>query len=501
MLRLQNGSDIRGVALDNDQLEVTLTQDRMTAIAHGIIAWAQQQGIEAPITIAIGNDGRISAEQLKAGLIQGFSEYPVEILDMGVATTPAMFMATQFSEFDADIGIMLTASHLPMIYNGLKLFTKSGGAESSDIAYILKEAQNYEQIEHLREQAISVREHDLLSRYGSWLVEQIRSGMNTLDKEPLKDWHIVVDAGNGAGGFFVQEVLEQLGAKTEGSQFLEVDGTFPNHIPNPDDLRAMESIQQAVLDHQADLGIIFDTDVDRAAVVSSDGTLIHKDALIAVLAKIVLSEYPNAHIVTNSPTSSHLSTFIDELGGVHVRDRCGYRNVINRAKELESLGKIAPLAIETTGHAAFSEHYFLDDGAYIIAKLLMAIPKLDAEGNTFADWLSDLTHHAEMSTQRLPIDSTDIQQAGLDVIDHIKTWAKAHPEMTVDMENVEGVRVNVSGSLGSGWFLLRQSLHEPLLVLHMANDQVGGNEKLWQILYDVLVQEDTLKEGLFHIKD
>lgn len=157
---------------------------------------------------------------------------------------------------------------------------------------------------------------------------------------------------------FAEQVLVPLGADTNGSQFLEPDGHFPNHIPNPDNKEAMASIMEAVLREQADLGIIFDTDVDRSAVVTKSGQPLNRNNMIAVLSKIVLSEHPAASIVTNSPTSTHLKTFIESLGGHQVRYISGYRNVINKAIALNEKGINAQLAIETSGHAAFKENYF-----------------------------------------------------------------------------------------------------------------------------------------------
>jgi phosphomannomutase len=130
--------------------------------------------------------------------------------------------------------------------------------------------------------------------------------------QPLQGLHIVVDAGNGAGGFFVDQVLKPLGADTSGSQFLDPDGTFPNHIPNPENAEAMAAIRQAVLDHQADFGIIFDTDVDRAAAVDAAGNELNRNRLIALMAAIVLREHPGSTIVTDSITSDGLTQFITE---------------------------------------------------------------------------------------------------------------------------------------------------------------------------------------------
>ena len=217
--------------------------------------------------------------------------------------------------------------------------------------------------------------------YSNILIDKIREEVNSSEnyERPLEGKKIIVDAGNGAGGFFADKVLAKLGANIEGSQFTEPDGNFPNHIPNPENKQAMNSIKEAVIKNKADLGIIFDTDVDRAAIVSSDGKEINKNALIALISSIVLEENPNSIIVTDSVTSSGLSEFITNLGGFHHRFKRGYKNVINESKRLNEKGNESYLAIETSGHAALKENYFLDDGAYLIAKILIKMAKLKEE--------------------------------------------------------------------------------------------------------------------------
>ncbi|WP_376769044.1 hypothetical protein [Clostridium psychrophilum] len=152
---------------------------------------------------------------------------------------------------------------------------------------------------------------DFIEEYSKDLVHTIRNGVASKENydKPLLGFKINVDAGNGAGGFFADKVLKVLGADVTGSQFTKPDGRFPNHIPNPEDKKAMESISQSVLANHADLGIIFDTDVDRAAIVDSNGMQINKNALIALISSIVLEEHPKTIIVTDSVTSTGLSEF------------------------------------------------------------------------------------------------------------------------------------------------------------------------------------------------
>ena len=193
-----------------------------------------------------------------------------------------------------------------------------------------------------------------MTQYAARLRRLICEGVQAEDyNRPLAGFRIVVDAGNGAGGFYARDVLEPLGADVSGSQFLEPDGRFPNHIPNPENPEAMASVCAATLKAGADLGVIFDTDVDRAGCVGADGREINRNRLIALAAAIVLEDAPGGTIVTDSVTSSGLKTFLEQtLGGVHCRFKRGYKNVINEAQRLCAAGVCAPLAIETSGHAA-----------------------------------------------------------------------------------------------------------------------------------------------------
>lgn len=480
---LQNGSDIRGIAVDYEDKKANLTPEQVGKIAVGIVRWLCEEKQLAEkhqagaLKIGIGHDSRISADSLKQALIDSFLSQQVDVLDFGLATTPAMFMTTQFPQYDCDASIMITASHLPYYFNGLKLFTKLGGAEKTDIAYILSHTEPLE-----TSGKGNVMRADIINDYSADLTEKIRKGMKTEAEKPLTGFRIIVDAGNGAGGFFAEKVLQVLGADTTGSQFLEPDGMFPNHIPNPDNKEAMASIQQAVLQNKADLGVIFDTDVDRSALVDASGEVINRNNLIAVLATIVLDEYPGSSIVTNSPTSSHLKDFIEAKGGKQVRYISGYRNVINKMIELNNKGIETPLAIETSGHAAFKENYFLDDGAYVIAKILMLLPKLKAQNETLGELIESLKQPLETQELRFEIMADDVKGYGNQVIQELEAFVTSHVGMTIDPENEEGIRVNVFDDYGSGWLLLRMSLHEPLLVLQVENDEKDKNQKVLETL-------------------
>jgi len=321
-------------------------------------------------------------------------------------------------------------------------------------------------------------------------VNKVRTA--TGEEKPLDGFKIVVDAGNGAGGFYVEKVLQPLGADTTGSQFLDPDGSFPNHIPNPEDGKAMEAITSAVLDNKADFGIIFDTDVDRAGAVLADGSELNRNRIIAMLAAILTREYPGTTIVTDSITSTGLAAFIEKLGGVHHRFKRGYRNVINEAIRLNNAGQDCQLAMETSGHGAFKENYFLDDGAYIITKLLIELARGKKEGYTLASLIADLAEPAEGREFRMNILLDDFKTYGLDILDKLQVYAARQPGWALAPNNFEGVRVNLDADHGNGWFLLRMSLHDPLMPLNIESDSEGGVLTIAKELAGFLLDFDKL---------
>lgn len=494
---LQNGSDIRGIAIATDEYAVKLTPQATKEIVRGLIHWlTQNQELstlykEGKLTIGIGRDSRLSGPDLADAFIEEAVGLGVQVIDFGMATTPALFMSTQYPQFACHAGVMITASHLPYYFNGLKIFSQNGGAEHEDIDYILSHTEAFPALS-----LGSLTHADLITPYAQDLVDKIRTACDGQDK-PLTGLNIIIDAGNGAGGFFAEKVLAELGADTTGSQFLEPNGTFPNHVPNPDNKEAMESIRQAVLKQGADLGIIFDTDVDRAALVTKSGQILNRNNLIAVLAQITLSEHPGTSIVTNSPTSEHLKDFIESLGGKQIRHISGYRNVINRAIAANQAGVDCQLAIETSGHAAFKENYFLDDGTYVAAKILMLLPQLQKDGKSLDDLIAQLKQPLETQEVRFKLEVEDYRALGEQVIADLQATSIAG--FIFNPENEEGVRFDVTNPYGDGWFLLRMSLHEPLLVLQIENDQSGYMPSILKRLSEFLdgypaVNQTKLKE-------
>ena len=463
---LKSGTDIRGVASDLGGKTVNLTLEAVYDISAAFAVWFvnKYEKDSKELKIALGHDSRITGESIADTVKNALTNAGVTVLDCGLASTPAMFMTTV--DLKTDAAIQITASHHPFDRNGLKFFVGSGGLDSGDISEIIEIANQGQEI--VCEEKGSVVPTDYMTQYAAGLRKIICDAVGKTEQDkPLTDYKIIVDAGNGAGGFYASEVLEKLGADITGSQFLEPDGMFPNHIPNPENKEAMESICKAVIDSKADLGIIFDTDVDRAGCVGSDGKEINRNRLIALASYIAANGKKGLTFVTDSVTSDGLKKYIEEnLGCKHYRYRRGYKNVINKAIELCESGTESPLAIETSGHAALKENYFLDDGAYLVTKIVIEL----AKGNNIEKILEPLEMPYEEKEVRFNITEPDFKSYGQMVIDKLYEFAKDKPQYKIADDNREGIRISTQ----NGWFLLRLSVHDPVMPMNFESNVKGG---------------------------
>jgi len=490
---LKSGTDIRGVASDIFGSEINITNQAIRDITAGFAVFLSRKAGKAfgNLKVAVGHDSRITSDQIRLCVIDSLSKSGITVLDCGLSSTPAMFMTT--IDADTDGAIEITASHHPADRNGLKFFTRKGGLDGCDIEAIIKIAESNER------PTLSIGEiipTNFMAVYAARLRKMICEGLERSEGElPLKGFHIVVDAGNGAGGFYATDVLEPLGADIGGSVFLNPDGMFPNHIPNPENETAMESICGAVTKSKADLGVIFDTDVDRAGCVDKSGSEINRDRLIALASAIAIESNPGATIVTDSVTSDGLKLFIEkDLHGKHHRFKRGYRNVINEALKLCEEGTNSPLAIETSGHAALKENYFLDDGAYLVTKIIIKLGTLRKSGKDLEDLIGNLECPVESDELRFNIACSDFKDYGTTVISALEKFLKSEPSFKIADDNREGIRVSAL----DGWFLLRLSVHDPLMPINIESNHVGGVREILQKLYPFFKAQTSLDISLLN---
>ena len=503
---LQNGSDIRGVALLKEGGKpVDLTDTAVEDIAAGFAAWlSEKTGKAAGLSVAVGRDSRITGPHIQEIFCKALAKAGLSVLDCGMATTPAMFMATVNDEISPEGAVMITASHLPYERNGLKFFTRDGGLDKKDITKILQLAENAGQ--EGAESPGSVYEYRLMEFYSIHLKRIICRALGAepgIDKKtckevfprPLEGLHVVVDAGNGAGGFYVRDVLEPLGADCGGSQFLEPDGMFPNHQPNPENAAAMESICAAVKASGADLGIIFDTDVDRSSAVDEQGREIARNRIVALAAILASEGHPGTTIVTDSITSTQLGEFLTkDLGLTHLRFKRGYKNVINKGLELNAAGTDCQLAIETSGHAAMKENYFLDDGAYLATRIVIKAAQLKKEGRAVSSLLAGMQDPAEAKEIRFGIGAEDFAGYAQGVLDRVESAVRNGevPGASLELPNYEGVRINFDKEHGDGWLLIRKSLHDPVMPMNIESSRAGGLDVILRTISPLLQEFDQL---------
>ena len=478
---LKSGTDVRGYAVASPGHEITLTNAAVYDITGAFLKWLSLKTGKTHLKIAVGHDVRISCSNILFSLKHSAMNSGADVLSCGLCSTPSMFMLLKSGKFGCDASIMITASHLPYDRNGLKFFTDEGGLEGSDISKILEMAENRERPEGPKG---SFEEIYFLDDYCAGLVDMVRSACGT--DAPLTGKRIIVDAGNGAGGFFTDKVLKPLGADTTGSQFLDPDGTFPNHIPNPEDGDAIRSLKEAVIASGANLGIIFDTDVDRAGLVDSEGNELNRNRLIALTAAAI--DEKGASIVTDSVTSDGLAEFLKEKGYRHVRFKRGYKNVIDEAVRREKLGESCPLAMETSGHAAFRDNYYLDDGAYLVCRLLIALARQAQKGKKLISLIDGLKTPAEENEIRIKFNSSslDFRREGKRVTDEIAYFAALDKRITLAPDNYEGVRLNFGEADGNGWALVRMSVHDPVMPVNLESNEEGGNRKMAAYLLSIL---------------
>ena len=492
LMGFKSGTDIRGYgAVEFSQEKLFLSDEVVSKITVAFAEWLKNRTGKdfEKLTVSVGRDSRVSGPRIIKAVSDTLSALGVSVKDCGLASTPAMFMSTL--DLKCDGAVQITASHHPWERNGLKFFTPDGGLEGSDIATLLETAENIT-TDNLIADSTRVTDVDYMSDYAAHLRDMIKKGVNAENYEkPLEGFKIIVDAGNGVGGFYAENVLKPLGADTEGSQFLEPDGMFPNHIPNPENADAMKSICSAVINSKADFGIIFDTDVDRAGCVDRDGEEINRNRLVALASYIALEGHESGVIVTDSVTSDGLKTYIESIGGEHYRFKRGYKNVINKQIELNNSGTFCPLAIETSGHAAFKENYYLDDGAYLMTKIVILIAR-DKTGNALQDILAPLQQPIEEKELRFAIKCEDFRSYGENVIAELEKYYNGRKGWAIADDNREGMRISADNENGDGWLLLRLSVHDPIMPLNIESNSEGGVMQIAKDFYEFIKEFDLL---------
>ena len=482
----------------------TLTDDFAARLGYVFALWAAEKAETTPdrLTVAVGYDSRPSGPRLFKAFASGLTAADSDVYDCGMATTPAVQMSMAIHACAADAAAMITASASAAEMNGFKLFTPEGALSAEDIALLLERAKTVRVPQRL------VRPFDLIGAYRQRLKEQVSEFMGEDSTSPLQGLKVIVDASSGSAGFYA-DFLTELGADTSGSFDLEPTGVFSEGVNNPENSQALEELSRAVLRQGADLGVMLDADGDRVAIVDEKGKAMNRNRLIALIAAILLDDEKGLTFVTDSVTSSGLSRFISEWGGNHYRFRRGHKNVIEEAKRLTDEGINVAVAIETSGHAAMAENFFIDDGLYLATKVVCEAKWRKRDGLTISSLIDELQEPKESLAVRLPIIQDDYKKAAGYVIEAVLSSTLTNPEWRLAPDNREGVRIlfSLNGGVDNAWFMLRLSVHDPVLAVNAESEIEGGLLYILEQLYAVLEKDNEeldltpLKQKIDQIKN
>ncbi|QLC73261.1 phosphomannomutase/phosphoglucomutase [Pseudomonas sp. LPB0260] len=427
--------DIRGV------VGSSLTAETAYWVGRAIGSQSLAQG-EA--NIAVGRDGRLSGPELMQQLIQGLLDCGCNVSDVGMVPTPVVYYAAHV--LSGKSAVMLTGSHNPPDYNGFKIVIAGDTLANEQIQALKTRIDNND----LANGVGTVEQVEVLQRY----FRQIRDDIALA--KPLK---VVVDCGNGAAGVIAPQLIEALGC-TVIPLYCEVDGTFPNHHPDPGKPENLVDLIAKVKEEQADVGLAFDGDGDRVGVVTNTGTIVYPDRLLMLFAKDVVSRNPGADIIFDVKCTRRLTPLISGYGGRPVMWKTGHSLIKKKMKETGAL-----LAGEMSGHIFFKERWFgFDDGIYAAARLLeiLSQDKRDAE-QVFAAFPSDI------STPEINIQVTEQSKFGLiDSLQRDGVWGEGN------ITSLDGVRVDYP----KGWGLVRASNTTPVLVLRFEADSEQELERI-----------------------
>ncbi len=403
--------------------------------------------------VCVGYDGRHSSPVLSEHLINGLKDTGINVTLVGLGPTPMLYFAVK--HFGAEAGIMVTGSHNPPDYNGFKMTLNKRPIFGETIQEIGKISASGK----LESGAGSLEEIDIKETYVDRLMQ---------DLELTRDMSIAWDAGNGAAG----EVLELLTKRMGGEHHLlytDIDGSFPNHHPDPTVDENLVDLQRLVEEKGCDLGIAFDGDGDRIGVIDENGNVLRCDTLMTIYAREVLKNFPNAPIIGDVKCSQVMFDEINAMGGKAVMWKTGHSLVKDKMRELNS-----PLAGELSGHIFFADKYYgFDDALYCAVRLLNELSK--SEGA-----LSNLTSHLPVlfNTPEIRFDVNEAEK--FDLVPRVLKNLQEKNNKDIEINDIDGVRV----STPDGWWLLRPSNTQNVLVARAESNSEQGLFNLKEMLGD-----------------
>jgi phosphomannomutase/phosphoglucomutase len=437
--------DIRGIVGD------TLTSESVRIIGHAIGSEAIDRGRD---TVCIGRDGRLSGPELSAALASGLQQSGVNVIDIGQVTTPMLYFAAHF--FGTGSGVMVTGSHNPPQYNGLKMMLAGDTLSGDQIVGLWKR----------------IKEGRLSKGEGSICRREIRDDYLQRivgDVKLARRMHIAVDCGNGVAGSIAPQLYRELGCEVD-ELFCEVDGTFPNHHPDPSQPKNLADLIEALRSSDAEIGLAFDGDGDRLGIVTREGKIIYPDRQLMLFAADVLSRNPGAEILFDVKCTRNLAPWISEHGGKPIMWKTGHSLIKAQMKKSG-----APLAGEMSGHIFFGERWFgFDDGVYAGARLLEYLSTHEDLRAVF-DALPDSVNTPELQVKLA-------EGENYTFIEALQKSAR-FPGAT-NVYTIDGLRVEYPDGFG----LARASNTTPVVVLRFEGDNQAALDRIQQSFRQSLLE-------------
>ena len=423
--------DIRGV------VEIALTPDVVEVIGQALGSLYPQCK-----TVVVGRDGRLSSKTLSARLSQGLITSGVNVIDIGEVPTPILYYATH--KFNTGSGVMVTGSHNPPEYNGLKMVMDSKTLHGDDIQSIY---QCLEENMLVKNAPGKIQHEDLMDDY----IERITS-----DVKLTKPLRIGIDCGNGVAGPAALKLFKKLGCEII-DLYCEIDGTFPNHHPNPSEPENLDELIEIVKKNNLDIGLAFDGDGDRVGVIDNKGVVLWADRQMMLYSRDVLERNPGAKIIFDVKSSRNLGTVIEQAGGEPVMWKTGHSFIKNKMAETGAL-----LAGEMSGHIFFKERWYgFDDALYSAARLLEIITNQDLSTSELFATLPDAVSTPEIIVH---LDKDGAQHA------FVQKFANQAKLPNAQITTIDGIRADYE----HGWGLVRASNTTPAIVIRFEaeNDSV-----------------------------
>ncbi|MEN2984610.1 MAG: phosphomannomutase/phosphoglucomutase [Dictyoglomaceae bacterium] len=464
--------DIRG------EVDKNLTEEVVNLVGKAYGIKLKEKIKKENLKVSVGHDVRLSSKRFSEALIDGITSQGIDVVFLGLIPTPVLY----FSLFNlpVDGGIMITGSHNPPQFNGMKICIGKETIFGEEIQDLYRIAMG---LKKNGKEKGKVENFDILSIYKDYLIKEFSKGpIKELEKDSLK---IVVDLGNGCGGLVIPEVLRKLGVNVI-DLFSNPDGNFPNHHPDPTVVKTLIFLKETVIKEKADFGVAYDGDADRIGVIDEKGEVVYGDKLTYIFGKDILKNNPKGKIVGEVKCSKTLFDGIEKLGGIPILSPVGHSLIKKKLKEENAL-----LAGEMSGHIFFNDRYYGYDDALYATLRLVEIYAREKQKNLdfkFSQLLSDLPK--VYVSPEIRVHCPDVKK--FEVIKNIlPQLEKEYPEIYKDIKKIitiDGIRVEFS----DGWALARASNTEPVIVMRFEAESEEKLNLYRKIFEEILGEENNL---------